>query len=469
MLELGCGTGLLLFRLVPHCREYCGADFSPASLAYVRKQADAHGMHNVKLFERLADDVSGFERKSFDAVILNSVAQYFPTIDYLLEVIRGAVSLVRPGGFIFLGDIRNLALLEALHASVELSQAADDLPIAQLQGRVIRRLEQEQELLVDPTFFIALKQRFAEIGNVKVQLKRGHFQNELNKFRYDVVLEVGTASNKKPAIESKVDTLDWHNDAWESDQTSLAKLQERLLESGPAQLRLRGVPNARVMADVNAWRLQSEQDEIKTAGELRSVAGNLSAVMDPEDFWALEQEVPYKVEISWSDTTADGSFDVLFTRHWSKGEASTNGKHERNGHQKNGHYTNGVAHTNGHAMNGHAINGHSRNGIAHADHAGLTAWQQEAWSRYANKPLRAMLTKRLAPGMEEIFGRTSPRVHGAGRVYYPRCAAVDREGKVDRRALPRPSRSRPSWSGQFVAPRDEEERQMVRIWKKCLV
>src|SRR2546430_16107613 len=79
VLELGCGTGLLLFRLAPHCREYCGADFSPASLAYVRQQAEARGMQNVKLFERSANDVSGFEPRSFDAVVLNSVAQYFPT------------------------------------------------------------------------------------------------------------------------------------------------------------------------------------------------------------------------------------------------------------------------------------------------------------------------------------------------------------------------------------------------------
>ena len=170
ILELGCGTGLLLFKLALHCREYCGADFSTASLAYVRQQAEARGITNVKLFERSAEDFSGFDPRSFDAVILNSVAQYFPTIDYLLEVIRGAVSVVRPGGFIFLGDIRNLALLEALHASVELSQATDDLPLSQLKQRVVRRLEQEQELLVDPTFFTALKQRFAEIGNVKVQL-----------------------------------------------------------------------------------------------------------------------------------------------------------------------------------------------------------------------------------------------------------------------------------------------------------
>jgi amino acid adenylation domain-containing protein len=463
VLELGCGTGLLLFRLAPHCREYCGADFSPASLAYVRQQADARGMHNVKLFERSAEDATGFEPQSFDAVILNSVAQYFPTIDYLLEVLGGAVSLVRPGGFIFLGDIRNLALLEALHASVELSQAPDDLPVAQLQQRVIRRLEQEQELLVDPTFFMALKQRFAQLGQVKVQLKRGQFHNELSKFRYDVVLEVGTAVDIIPHGETQVSTLDWHD-----GKTNLPALQERLLENGPAQLRLRGVPNARVLSDVQAWRLLSAEDRVQTAGELRAAACASQTGVDPESFWALEQEVPYKVEIGWSETTADGSYDVLFTRHWSPADVPNNGKHEQNGHRQNGHYQNGHAQTNGHhALNGHLNNGHSRDG-AHSEHAGLNAWQEEAWSRYANRPLRAMLTKRLAPAWKKYLEERLPAYMVPAEFIILDTLPLTAQGKVDRRALPRPSRSRPSWSGQYVAPRDEEECQMVKIWEEVL-
>ena len=31
VLEIGCGTGLLLFRLAPHCSRYLGTDFSPTA------------------------------------------------------------------------------------------------------------------------------------------------------------------------------------------------------------------------------------------------------------------------------------------------------------------------------------------------------------------------------------------------------------------------------------------------------
>jgi len=38
VLEIGCGTGLLLFRIAPLCELYQGADFSQAALDYIEEQ-----------------------------------------------------------------------------------------------------------------------------------------------------------------------------------------------------------------------------------------------------------------------------------------------------------------------------------------------------------------------------------------------------------------------------------------------
>jgi amino acid adenylation domain-containing protein len=129
-LEIGCGTGLLLFRLAPHCESYTGTDFSPAALGYVRQQLTTLGSDDeVLLLERRADDFRDIEPNSFDAVILNSVVQYFPSVNYLLRVLEGAVRATRSGGFVFVGDVRSLPLLEAFHTSVELAKADAALPI----------------------------------------------------------------------------------------------------------------------------------------------------------------------------------------------------------------------------------------------------------------------------------------------------------------------------------------------------
>ncbi|HEX2092144.1 MAG TPA: amino acid adenylation domain-containing protein, partial [Longimicrobiaceae bacterium] len=118
VLEIGCGTGLLLFRVAPHVRQYHGTDFSGVALEHVRRHLD--GLPQVTLSEREADDLEEFAGAGFDTVVLNSVAQYFPGVEYLLRVLEGAAAAVRPGGRIFVGDVRSLPLLEAFHASVEL-------------------------------------------------------------------------------------------------------------------------------------------------------------------------------------------------------------------------------------------------------------------------------------------------------------------------------------------------------------
>jgi hypothetical protein len=85
----------------------------------------------------------------------------FPSIDYLIRVLEGAVQATAPGGFIFIGDVRSLPLLQAFHASVQLYQAEPSLTREQLQQQVQMQIFQETELVIDPAFFTALKQRIS--------------------------------------------------------------------------------------------------------------------------------------------------------------------------------------------------------------------------------------------------------------------------------------------------------------------
>ena len=82
ILEIGCGSGLLLFRLAPECDRYTGTDFSQAALSYIGRHLPAALEPRVSLLRRMAHDFSGVPEHSFDAVVLNSVIQYFPGIDY---------------------------------------------------------------------------------------------------------------------------------------------------------------------------------------------------------------------------------------------------------------------------------------------------------------------------------------------------------------------------------------------------
>ena len=120
VLEIGAGSGLLLSRIAPDCTRYCANDFSPRALSYLEEEVKRQNLPQVTLLERSAENFEGLEPGSFDAVVLNSVVQYFPSADHLVKVLEGAAKVVRPGGAIFVGDVRSLPLLEAFDTSIEL-------------------------------------------------------------------------------------------------------------------------------------------------------------------------------------------------------------------------------------------------------------------------------------------------------------------------------------------------------------
>ena len=121
VLEIGCGTGLLLTRLAACCESYLGLDFSAQVLAQLGAYlATREDLAHVVLRQGPARELSFLGDESVELVILNSVVKYFPDIDYLLEVLSEAVRVTRRGGHIFVGDLRSLPLLGAYHSSVQL-------------------------------------------------------------------------------------------------------------------------------------------------------------------------------------------------------------------------------------------------------------------------------------------------------------------------------------------------------------
>jgi acyl carrier protein len=82
-------------------------------------------------------------------------------------------------------------------------------------------------------------------------------------------------------------------------------------QDAAATVAIAGVPSVRTKGDVTAWRLL-ENDTAHNVADLRVAAQDAAGGLHPEDVWALGQELPYAVEIRWSEGAAAGTFDVLF-------------------------------------------------------------------------------------------------------------------------------------------------------------
>ena len=197
ILEVGCGVGLLVERLAPGCEVYCGTDLSPVAVHRLRAFSQSKAeLRHVEFLEREATDLGGLSPQSFDAVVINSVVQYFPGIEYLHTVLEQAVKLVAPGGHIFVGDVRNLELLPVFHREVQSTKASEGVTPASLQRKILLSTAQERELVIDPQYFGGISEFIPQISAAEIQFKRGS-SYELTRFRYDALLSVDPEAASK--------------------------------------------------------------------------------------------------------------------------------------------------------------------------------------------------------------------------------------------------------------------------------
>ena len=303
ILEIGCGAGLIATRVVSECVEYVGTDLSARTLDYLRDRiAETDATARVSLLPREARDFTGLPTGHFDCVILNSVAQYFPSADYLIETVRGALAALRPGGVVYLGDVRDLRLLADFHAAVERARAGADLHVRDVVWQLAQRALTENELVVDPMLFQTA------FGVPAAVLPRpGRPCTEMADYRYDVLL-FSQASEPMPFSA----TLDWT-----SPQDSLAEL-DRLLAEGTRSLRLRGIPNERLLADA-AWASLLHEPataELSLSEYTESVRRESCPAQGCSPLELLERasSAGYECEIFYPAGAPAGYFDAVYTR-----------------------------------------------------------------------------------------------------------------------------------------------------------
>ena len=366
----------------------------------------------------------------FDTVILNSVVQYFPSVDYLVRVIEEAVRVLAPGGAVFVGDVRSFALLEELHAAVALFQAADATPRAELVDRVVGRMLNEAELTVDPGLFHALRAHIPEIEAVSIQLRRGAYGNELTRFRYHVVMRktggetaatglAGLTMGLRPAEPGSAPYPEEH---WVASPSpaSLASIRA-LLHDEPAELDVTGVPNARVLREVKAVAMLRDSAGPGTAGELRAALATAEGGVDPEALFTLDPR--YEADVTWSPSGGKAALDVVF-RHRTKARRAT--------------------------------------GSTPEPRAPLP------WIRYGNQPARSASTDGLAAVLRAHLRGQLPQHMMPSAIVIVDALALTPNGKIDRRALPAPSRARAREAAKNTpGPRTRSRRRSLRSGRIC--
>ncbi len=411
VMEIGCGTGLLLSRIAPKVQAYVGVDFSASVLERLHRKVETWGLSGVQLLRREANRFSPDEVQSFDTIIINSVIQYFPGLDYLLTVLEGAVDAISDGGRLFLGDLRTLPLLELQHASVQFHQADAACTCEELSRRVAGQTEREEELLLDPRFFSALQARVPRISAVEFFLKPGTAANEMIKFRYDAVLRIGAATPHHSLDTKSLDA--------EKDALNLEELR-RKLSAQPETLLVKNLPNRRLSKDVRI--LEWLRSGSGTVGDMRTqLQHEQPADFDPEALCKLGESLDYSVALGWAAEEPQRRFDAIFYRHNSR---------------------------------------NAGRGIA------LPVAPIERLEQYINNPGRGVRTRLLATELRRSLEEQLPAYMVPSVIVCLDKLPLTPNGKIDRRALPAPDMA--GLKEEYIAPRNTDEERLAAIWSEVL-
>jgi amino acid adenylation domain-containing protein len=197
VLEIGCSSGLTMFKVAPYVNRYYGTDLSSSILKGAEREAEDKGYSNIVLSCMAAHEIDQLEEKDFDLVIINSVIQCFDGHNYLRNVLVKAMAKMKDTGLIFLGDLMDEDKRDDLIKDLAAFKEAN-------AGKGYHtKTDWPDELFISRQYINDLVADNIGIVSVAYSDKIYSIRNELSLYRFDALLEVNKARVEKDLIKSK--------------------------------------------------------------------------------------------------------------------------------------------------------------------------------------------------------------------------------------------------------------------------
>lgn len=303
IVDVGCGTGLILFQLAARCSSYVGIDFSVEAVHRVRAAIDRDpAFSHVRVVNGAATDLGRLVPGGQDLILLNSVIQYFPDQAYLEAVLRAASDVLVHNGSVYLGDVRNRSLQRAHNAALLATWLDADTTVAELRDALVDSIAGETELLLSPGDVVRIVHGLSLPCPVRILARRGAWPTEMNRFRFDVLLSPRAVTGEQVDRD-----IVWAN----GDGERAANLLAEELAAGHGGLILRSVPDARTHEAVRLVEAIESAPADAPVHDVWNTAGG-PAGLDPEDAWTLGDSRGYGVAVA--PAASPGFVDLAFAK-----------------------------------------------------------------------------------------------------------------------------------------------------------
>jgi amino acid adenylation domain-containing protein len=426
VLELGSGSGMILFNLKEGLQSYVGIEPSQRAVDFLAKTAQSipHLAGRVQMYKGMAADIGNIGRDvdlSPNVAIINSVAQYFPSVEYLTKVVEDLLQL---SGIetIYFGDVRSYAMYGEFRATKALFTAGDRPDKEDIRRRMTDIQQGELEFLVNPSFFTAMQARFPDvIENVEILPKRMKAINELSCYRYAAVIHVKHLSDRLQQLQV-VKTEEWIDFDENLDQQSLTQL----LKERKAVVAVQNIPHSKTILEkyvVDALETSVDDNQVNWLSFCQSNAKSCPA-LSAIDLMDLGQKTGRRVQISWARQYSQrGGFDAIFYL-----------PREEQGEVR-------FSFPIDHDVPVHLL---------------------------SNKPLEQQMKRKVRDQLNDMLRAQLPAYMVPRELTILEKMPVNENGKVDRRALAATVRKRHEAQGVVLQPTTEAELQMQKIWSNVL-
>nr|AFP96785.1 bassianolide synthetase [Beauveria bassiana] len=323
VLEIGTGSGMVLFNLGSGLQSFVGLEPSKSAAAFVNNAIKSTPAlaGKAQVFVGTATDTNKLEDLHPDLVIFNSVLQYFPTRDYLEQVVDALVHL-RSAKRIFFGDVRSYATNRHFLAARAIYTLGNHTTKDEVRKKMAEMEEREEEFLVEPAFFTTLANRLPDVRHVEIIPKNMQATNELSAYRYAAVVHLrGSDELTRPVHPIKMD--DWVD--FQASHMHKDALREYLrLAENTKTVAISNIPYGKTiferqvvesLDDTSEDAPHASLDGAAWISAVRSDAKARSSLSVP-DLVLLAKETGFRVEVSaarqWSQS---GALDAVFHRY----------------------------------------------------------------------------------------------------------------------------------------------------------
>ncbi|WP_298422706.1 non-ribosomal peptide synthetase [uncultured Kordia sp.] len=200
VLEIGCASGITMYSLAPKVSMYYGTDLSDVIIQKNKEKVRSEGIQNIQLKSLPADQIDTITEENFDVIIINSVIHLFHGHNYFQNVLQKAIDKIHDKGYIFVGDIMDHELKDVM---------TDDFDQFKNENPNYRtKVDWSQELFVAKDWFKDISTELTAMKTLQFSDKINTIENELTKYRYDLLIEIDKSNTVQQIISKKKQQYD---------------------------------------------------------------------------------------------------------------------------------------------------------------------------------------------------------------------------------------------------------------------